>query len=65
MLILTRRPGASIIIGSGKDAIEVVILGINDNQVKVGVQAPSNVEVHRHEVYARIQQEKKHGNTSR
>lgn len=65
MLILTRRPGASIVIGRGEEMIEVVILGINDNQVKIGVEAPRSVEVHRHEIYNRIQQENKHGNTGR
>lgn len=65
MLVLTRTPNTSIVIGEGKDQVEVVILGVSGNQTKVGISAPDHIEVHRREVYERIQQEKKHGNTSR
>lgn len=51
MLILSRRVGESIRIG--KD-IEVVILGVKGNQVRIGVTAPRDIEVHREEIYQRI-----------
>jgi carbon storage regulator len=53
MLILTRRPGETVMIG---DAITVTILGVKGNQVRVGVNAPKDVGVHREEVYDRIRQ---------
>ncbi|QEY70735.1 carbon storage regulator CsrA [Pseudomonas denitrificans (nom. rej.)] len=52
MLILTRSVGKTIRIG---DDIEIVILRINGNQVRVGVSAPPHITVHRDEVYQRIQ----------
>lgn len=51
MLILTRRVGETIRIG---DDIEVVVLGIQGNQVRIGVKAPRSLDVHRQEVYERI-----------
>jgi carbon storage regulator len=54
MLILTRRVTESLMIGND---VTVTILGIKGNQVRVGVQAPRDLPVHREEVYARIQQE--------
>lgn len=54
MLILTRRVGESVMIG---DAIVVTVLAVKGAQVRVGVQAPKDVAVHREEIYQRIQDE--------
>jgi carbon storage regulator len=56
MLVLARRINQSIMIG---DDIEIVIVDIKGDQVKIGVQAPKNVSVHRTEVYQEIQAENK------
>lgn len=56
MLVLARRSNQSIIIG---DDIEIVIVDIKGDQVKIGVKAPKNVSVHRAEVYKEIQEENK------
>ena len=52
MLILTRRVGESIVIG---DDITATVLGVKGNQIRLGVNAPKEVSVHREEIYQRIQ----------
>ena len=54
MLILTRRVGESLMVG---DDITVTVLGVKGNQVRIGVNAPKDVAVHREEIYNRIQED--------
>jgi carbon storage regulator len=55
MLILTRRAGETLMIG---DEVTITVLGVKGNQVRIGVNAPKHVSVHREEIYQRIQREK-------
>jgi carbon storage regulator len=55
MLILTRRVGETVVIGND---VTVTVLGVKGNQVRLGVNAPREVTVHREEIYERIKQER-------
>lgn len=54
MLILTRRVGETVMIGN---EVTVTVLGVKGNQVRIGVNAPKDVAVHREEIYERIRRE--------
>jgi carbon storage regulator len=54
MLILTRRVGETVMIGND---VTITVLGVKGNQVRIGINAPKTVSVHREEIYERIQRE--------
>ena len=56
MLILTRRINESVIIA---DDVKITVLGVKGNQVRIGIDAPKEVSVHREEIFNRIQEEKR------
>jgi len=58
MLILSRKMGESIHVG---DTVTVTVLGVSRGQVKIGIEAPRDLSVHREEIYQRIQDEKPRG----
>jgi carbon storage regulator len=58
MLILTRRVGETVMIGND---VTVTVLGVKGNQVRVGINAPKNVAVHREEIFERIKREQQGG----
>jgi carbon storage regulator len=59
MLILTRRVGETVVIGND---VDVTVLGVKCNQVRLGVKAPREVAVHREEIFQRICREQQNGN---
>ena len=61
MLILTRRVGETLMVG---DDVTVTVLGVKGNQVRIGVNAPKDVAVHREEIYDRIRKENENGDPS-
>ena len=61
MLILTRRVGETVMIGN---EVTVTVLGVKGNQVRIGVNAPKDVAVHREEIYERIKREEHHDSQS-
>jgi carbon storage regulator len=59
MLVLTRKLGENIRIG---DSVKITVLEVRSGQVKLGIEAPPEIKVHREEIYARIQEENRRAN---
>jgi carbon storage regulator len=59
MLILTRRVGETLMIGND---VTVTVLGVKGNQVRIGINAPKTIAVHREEIYERVKREQQGGN---
>jgi carbon storage regulator len=62
MLILTRRVGETLNIG---DEVKVTVLGVKGNQVRIGIDAPKSVAVHREEIYSRIKEDENDAENTR
>ncbi len=62
MLVLSRKIGESIHVG---DFVTVTVLGVARGQVKIGIEAPRKLAVHREEIYRRIQDEKSRGESTK
>jgi carbon storage regulator len=62
MLILTRRVGETVMIG---DDVTITVLGVKGNQVRVGINAPKHIAVHREEIYERIKREQQTEETAK
>ncbi len=62
MLVLSRKMGESILVG---DSVTVTVLGVARGQVKIGIEAPRELTVHREEIYRRIQDEKSRGESTK
>jgi len=60
MLILTRRVGETLMVG---DDVTITVLGVKGNQVRIGINAPKDVPVHREEIYLRIKDEEQQSDT--
>ena len=60
MLILTRRTGETVMIGN---EVTLTVLGVKGNQVRIGINAPKNIAVHREEIYERVKREQENGNS--
>jgi carbon storage regulator len=57
MLILTRRVGEKLMIDLGAETITITVIGVKGNQVRMGVDAPKRIPVHREEIYDRIKRQ--------
>jgi carbon storage regulator len=56
MLILTRKMNQSIVVGDGDNKVTITVLGVQGGQVRLGIDAPRNISVHREEIYDRIKE---------
>jgi carbon storage regulator len=59
MLVLSRQKDESIVVGDGDDQVEITIVDVRGDKVRLGITAPRHVSVHRKEIYEAIQREKK------